>query len=317
VEVQVIAPYPLGGALTVRPPQGLESLRVTLTCVLSGGVPPFHFAWLFGDGTSGSTTVATTAHVYPQAGNYSAVVQVTDAAMATARATTIVRVYAPLEVNGTADPPAGPAPLVVTLEASLHGGLPPYNVSWESGTGQVNNTSVAVVEFDRAGSYVATFHVTDASGQSDSGEVDILVLAPRPVLLGANATLLQLEPNRTGCGDVPEDATLGASGSGGVEPYTFAWSFGDGGTGSGSITRHSYARPGNYTVLVEVQDSTGANTSTSLSIEIRGVTCPTSPPPAIGWLAPVVGIGLGGTVVVGVLAVLWRGHHPRTGPPDS
>ena len=124
LEVRVIAPYPLGGALTVHPSQGLENLRVTLTCVLSGGVPPFHFAWLFGNGNTGTTTVATTLHVYPHFGNYSAAVLISDSAMATARATAIVQVYGPLEVNGTAAPRAGMAPLVVTLEASFQGGLP-------------------------------------------------------------------------------------------------------------------------------------------------------------------------------------------------
>ena len=188
-------------------------------------------------------------------------------------------------------------------------------MSWESGAGQVNNTPIAVVEYDRAGSYVATFHASDGSGQSDSGEVDILVLAPPPDLLRANVALLQLEPNRTGCGDVPEDATLGVAATGGVEPYTFTWSFGDGGTASGSITRHPYAHPGNYTVRVEVQDSNGANNSTSISVATRGTTCPTSPAPAIGWLAPAIAIGFSCAAVVGVLTLLRRIHRTRAAPP--
>jgi PKD repeat protein len=42
---------------------------------------------------------------------------------------------------------------------------------------------------------------------------------------------------------------------GGLPPYTFAWTFGDGSTGTGASVTHSYSAPGKFTVVCTVTDS--------------------------------------------------------------
>jgi hypothetical protein len=60
--------------------------------------------------------------------------------------------------------------------------------------------------------------------------------------------------------------------SGGVPPYTFAWTFGDGGEGSGPTPGHVYASPGNFLIRATISDSRGMSAQTSLPISARAVS---------------------------------------------
>ena len=65
-------------------------------------------------------------------------------------------------------------------------------------------------------------------------------------------------------GTAPATFRLEADVTGGTEPYTYHWDFGDGQqeTLEGSSgTRHTYENPGNYTATVTVTDATGQNAS--------------------------------------------------------
>ena len=60
--------------------------------------------------------------------------------------------------------------------------------------------------------------------------------------------------------------------AGGLAPYTYSWSFGDGGSAIGPLATHSYAAIGNYTTTLTVTDS--ASGSAKSSQTIRVVTIP-------------------------------------------
>jgi PKD domain-containing protein len=60
--------------------------------------------------------------------------------------------------------------------------------------------------------------------------------------------------------------------SGGVPPYAFAWTFGDGDAGSGATPGHLYASPGNFLVRLTVSDSRGMSAQTSAPITVRTVS---------------------------------------------
>jgi PKD repeat protein len=64
--------------------------------------------------------------------------------------------------------------------------------------------------------------------------------------------------------------------SGGVPPYTYAWTFGDGGVSSASAPTHPYTSTGLYTVSVTVTDSLGTNvTSTQIdAVEVTSFAVP-------------------------------------------
>ena len=56
---------------------------------------------------------------------------------------------------------------------------------------------------------------------------------------------------------------------GGTSPYTITWSFGDGGTGSGTPATHTYSTVGSYTVTIIVTDSASPQTSISKSLTLN------------------------------------------------
>ena len=79
-------------------------------------------------------------------------------------------------------------------------------------------------------------------------------------------------------------ATFAGAVSGGIAPYTYGWTFGDGGTSSGSVTpSHVYANPGNYTATLTVTDALGDIGTSSVLVSVNDV------PPTVSLTAPAAG----------------------------
>ena len=77
------------------------------------------------------------------------------------------------------------------------------------------------------------------------------------------------------------DATASSDPEGPVASW--AWTFGDGTTGAGSRTSHSFAAPGTYAVTLTVRDAAGASGSTTTSLVVSAGSRPTQ----AQWLADV------------------------------
>ncbi len=73
---------------------------------------------------------------------------------------------------------------------------------------------------------------------------------------------------------VAQTVYFAAVASGGRAPYTFRWSFGDGGTAFGSVATHVFPVAGTYTVGLSVSDGSGQMVTTA-----RTLTVTTNPPP--------------------------------------
>jgi PKD repeat protein len=67
--------------------------------------------------------------------------------------------------------------------------------------------------------------------------------------------------------------TFTASATSGTQPYAFTWDFGDGSTGTGASTSHSYLLMRTYVVTLTVTDSTGqtARVSQTVTVSILGL----------------------------------------------
>jgi PKD repeat protein len=76
------------------------------------------------------------------------------------------------------------------------------------------------------------------------------------------------------------DASLSSPGTGATQITSYAWSFGDGSTGSGVRASHSFASAGTFNVTLTVTNNLGAQGSTSQGVVVGG-----SAPPAGDWFA--------------------------------
>ena len=73
---------------------------------------------------------------------------------------------------------------------------------------------------------------------------------------------------------VKSRATFRTSATDAFSPLTTKWSFGDGGSGSGSSVTHTFSRTGRFTVKLTVTDSAGNATSKSITVTISAQPLP-------------------------------------------
>jgi len=70
-------------------------------------------------------------------------------------------------------------------------------------------------------------------------------------------------------GNVPLDVSCSVAPMGGVPPYTYVWSFGDGSWTSGLRNpTHTYDTPGNYEVQIVVSDTAGTSLAKYLTVDV-------------------------------------------------
>ena len=259
-----------------NPASGSAPLLVTFSANAAGGTAPYSYAWTFGDGGTG--TGSATAHTYTSAGTYNAQVTVTDGAGLQARAVmTVTVVNFSVTISGT--PTTGPPPLFVAFTSTLTGGTSPFVYQWRFGDGGLDAAANPSHTYASPGFFKATLVVTDSTGRTAKSNT-VSIQSKAPILLTASAKPYRVKVGQT----VP----FRANASGGSGYFTtFAWTFGDGGTGTGSTPTHAYATAGTYKAKVVVTDSTGATkTSPDVAVFVYGpVTAssitPTSASPGV------------------------------------
>jgi PKD repeat protein len=169
----------------------------------------------------------------------------------------------PLVASALGSPTSGAAPLAVSFTGSASGGVSPYSFSWSFGDGQTSTLQSPAHNYANTGSYTATLTVTDNSGAQNSSSVSITVSAAAlPLLASASGAPIS--------GTAPLAVSFTGSASGGVSPYSFSWSFGDGQSSALQSPPHSYANPGTYIAILTITD--GAGNAASKSLKITALT---------------------------------------------
>lgn len=230
------------------------------------------YAWMFGDGNSG--TGPTPTHIYTTGGAFTVTLTVTDndnlndASTTTANITDGSGVQPPVANAG--GPYAGNTGIGIQLDGS--GSVDPDGTiaayDWDFGDGSRASGARPVHAYAAAGLYTVTLVVTDNVGQQGTASTTADVTdAPNRAPVADPGGPYSAEPGTP----VSFDGSGSSDADGTVASY--AWDFGDGNVGSGSATTHAYSAAGTYTVTLTVTDDLGLDSAAaSTQATIRQVT---------------------------------------------
>ena len=177
----------------------------------------------------------------------------------------------------TATPPTGTAPLSVFFDAT--GSSDPDGIivsyAWDFGDGSTGTGDTTSYIFTTAGTYDVRLIVTDDSSATDTFMVSVVVSEGQ----GNLAPVAQFIANPTS-GNAPLLVSIDASASIDVDGtiISYMWDYGDGNTGNGVTTSHTYLLAGEYSIQLIVIDNQGARDTASTIITVL-------PPPGTDQIA--------------------------------
>ncbi len=229
------------------------------------------YSWDFGDGTTG--TGINPSHTYTSANTFIATLTVVDSEGLTDTATIDITVTQISSGNNppvamiTATPLNGEAPLLVEFDASASSDdneISSY--SWNFGDGSSVGTGIQTSHtFETVGVYNVVLTVIDTEGLTDTVDLEIVVTNGQPTNIAPTALATANPLN----GETPLTVTFDASGSSDDNAITsYVWNYGDGTTGNGKTTTHTFSTPGIYEVILTVTDEEGLTATTNLTITV-------------------------------------------------
>ncbi|MEM7510067.1 MAG: PKD domain-containing protein, partial [Bacteroidota bacterium] len=231
------------------------------------------YEWAFGDGNT--STAQNPIHIYQAEGNYLASVVATDdeGARDTCELSISVQagVNSPPTLSCLPDKTSGKAPLTINFSADASdsdGTIASYR--WEFGDGGSSTLEDPSHTFSDAGTYNVRLVVKDNVGDSAVCTNTITVTAnqcPSPSIQ-ANPTsgVIPLEVSFDASNSTDPDGTI----------VSYIWNFGDGDTGMGETTSHTYTEAGNFLATLTVTDNDNCSETANISII---VSSPDNTPP--------------------------------------
>jgi PKD repeat protein len=153
-----------------------------------------------------------------------------------------------------------------TASEDLDGTILTYD--WDFGDGNTGSGLLAQNTYAVAGPYTVTLTVTDDDGDSDTETATVTATDPppnQPPTAAFTSTVDDLTVTFDATDSEDLDGTI----------VTYDWDFGDGLSGAGITTPHTYAEAGDYTVTLTVTDDDG-----DFDTETTVVTA-LAPPPEI------------------------------------
>jgi len=136
----------------------------------------------------------------------------------------------------------------------------PLTYSWDYGDGSSGSGLSTTHKYSSTGQYSILFIASNEGGADSSRASVRVVRPPQP----AQITSVNAKPNPVDAGEEVEFT----SNVQGDSPISYNWSFGDGNSGSGSSTTHTYESAGQYTVRLEASNNVGQD-SRSITMRVK------------------------------------------------
>jgi chitodextrinase len=154
--------------------------------------------------------------------------------------------------------------------------------------------------------YIVTTDTASGSAFTASRTSTVSITTPAPLAASSSANPATINTGQS--------VALTCTASGGVSPYTYAWTFGDTQTGSGASPTHSYGSAGTFTATCTVTDAHGLVASSSVIITVNPTVA--GLPAAEGYA--VIGGSIAAVVIIlAVVALLvLRRRKARRPPPQ-
>ena len=191
-----------------------------------------------------------------------------------------VTLYPPTLV---ADASANPTTIIVggtvQFTGSATGGAQPYTWDWNFGDGSPHSSQQSPTHvYTTTGTKTVVLTVTDACSSTDTDTVQITVNSP-----------LSCSANGPYSGYVNQAIQFTGTASGGIPPYTWSWTFGDGGTSPQQNPSHTYTSTGTFPVTLTVTDSQSnvCNDGTTAQVTLEPVVAHAGGPYSGTLCAPV------------------------------
>jgi PKD repeat protein len=247
------------------------------------------YSWSFGDGGQGGGLTAV--HSFSAPGFYSATLTVTDDRGQTATCTpqTVIIDRPPASFTASPNPAIPGAPVAFKVSDSSDPTSTITGYSWNFGDGTFASGTAASHTYASPGSYLVILTVTDSLGETGTTSTVVTVDGPP-------TPAFTITPNPVSAGDSVSFNATGSSHPPGVSAG-YSWAFGDGGTASGPVVRHTYASPGSYGVTLIVVDGDGQSAMIIEHVTVRA-------PPLRGHLSILRGQRVGAIRRHGVVLAL-------------
>lgn len=201
----------------------------------TSGTAPLNYVWDFGDGIT--STEESPVHEYAYPGDYIVTLTATDLCGSTGINHLVLAVCSsPLAGFGWLD-----EELSVTF-TNLSIGRYPLTFLWDFGDGVTSTLTSPVHDYSLPATFDVTLTATDLCGSgSFTDQVTTTCASPTAYFTRQTEGMLVSFTNQ----------------SGGTQPLTYLWEFGDGSTRTDQSPTHLYTAPGRYSVLLTVYGPCG------------------------------------------------------------